>query len=47
MMRPFNVKIRQDGRVIRFQAVAHCSCDVVCQCFAQFGACRVCVVASA
>ena len=42
-MRAFSVKIRLEGREIRFQAVAKCSCDVVCQCFARFGACRVCV----
>ena len=42
-MRPFDVKVRVEGRVIRFQALARCSCDVVCQCFARFGACQVCV----
>ncbi len=42
-MRAFDVKVRLDGRVIRFQAVARCSCDVVCQCFSRFGVCRVCV----
>jgi hypothetical protein len=42
-MRAFSVKVRLDGRVIRFQAIARCSCDVVCQCFARFGACLVCV----
>lgn len=42
-MRAFDVKVRIDGRVIRFQALAKCSCDVVCQCFDLYGACLVCV----
>jgi hypothetical protein len=42
-MKPFDVKVRIEGREIRFAALAKCSCDVVCLCFARFGACRVCV----
>ncbi len=29
-MRAFHVTIRQAGRVIRFAALGHCSCDVLC-----------------
>ncbi|MCU0988013.1 MAG: hypothetical protein MUE63_00095 [Xanthomonadales bacterium] len=31
-MRAFNVTIRQAGRVIRFAALARCSCDVLASC---------------
>lgn len=42
-MRAFDVKIRLADRVLRFQALGRCSCDVVCDCLEQFGVCAVCV----
>jgi len=42
-MHAFDVKVLVEGRVLRFGAIARCSCDVVCGCFARFGACFVCV----
>lgn len=40
-MRAFDVKLRLEGREIRFQALARCSCDVVCHCLERFGVCKI------